>query len=416
MSVQKQRKYAINRNTVHPFFQQEGSVVDRIPVGYYVIKQSLFGYYLEKQADSIPLPSRIYGSTNSRANRIWSVFDRKEGAMSVGLFGSKGAGKTLLSNVVAQMGIERNMPVIDVSTSFSTSSDYLDFLNNLGSCVVIFDEFLKKLSKMSDSESSSDEYQRRKVAQDRQDEMLTFFQGSQNSKRLVMLIDNNSHMLSEFFRDRPGRMHYCFNYSGVEAEVVHQLAIDAKLSADKIETLQTYSRRYGCTFDVINEIITEWLAFPDDTLESITGIMNVPTLMPAYTIKARITKCELEEGYLESTGIATYGGSNNSLTIVATKPNPFYNHAEVSEDEWDETKFYREDDYGYKYFLKNRLSPTLETQIGFSDRELVGVRGDEYAYDAPGKGKIVVKLMEPEVNRQQMSYFSLQDGLDTLVV
>lgn len=417
MSLENQRKYAVHGNKVHPFFQQKGSVVDHVPVGYYIVKQSIFGYYLEKQADAVQLPKRIYGSTQQRADRIWSVFNRKDGAMSVGLFGSKGAGKTLLANVIAQMGLERDMPVIDVGTSFSTSSDYLDFVNNLGSCVIIFDEFLKKLSKMGDTESSSsgsshrDEYERRKVAQDRQDEMLTFFQGSQNSKRLVMLIDNSSHMLSEFFRDRPGRMHYSFNYSGVEADVVKQLAADAKLPADKVEMLQTYSRRYGCTFDVINEIITEWLAFPEDDLETITSIMNVPTLLPTYSVKARITECKLNDGYQETTGIAQYSMSDNSVSIAASKPNPFFNQPEMTEDEWENTEFYNDMNHSYRTFKLCRKDPMLDVKLSFHDRDLIGIRGNEYAYDCPANGKIVIELMDVEINRKQMSYFASQDVL-----
>lgn len=201
-------KYRLHNQYVLPYTHQEGSIADEVPAGYYKVRQAPFGYFLERVSDTVDIPAVIFGSTNSRKDRIFEAFDETTGSMGVGLFGDKGAGKSLLASVVANEAIKRGLPVIDVSDSFTTDPAYLEFLNNISTCTILFDEFLKHLSKMKPN--PEDMMDKREVAKDRQDEMLNFFQGANNSKRLIILIDNSTAFLSDFLQDRPGRMRYKF--------------------------------------------------------------------------------------------------------------------------------------------------------------------------------------------------------------
>src|SRR6218665_3584013 len=108
--------------------------------------------------------------------------------------------------------------------------------------------------------------------------MLTFLQGTNNSRRFTVLIDNQSHSLSDYIRDRPGRMRYLYNYRAIEADVVLELAKDSGLSDQTTEELVVYSQRNHATFDIVKNIIDEWLAYPSETLEQITAVLNVPTV------------------------------------------------------------------------------------------------------------------------------------------
>lgn len=402
MSSTIKKQFRISGATVHPFTHTVGSVVDQVPPGLYVIQESMFGYYLEKKADHVSLPEKIYGSTMSRADRIMDTFNRKPAAMAVGLFGNKGAGKTLLANVLANRAISEGKAVIDVSHNFSTSAAYIEFINSLGNTVVVFDEFLKHLSKLgSESQNSSDDDRIKRInARDRQDELLTFFQGTDNSKRLVILIDNNHSMLSEFLLDRPGRMRYYFTYTGVETAVVEALAKDADLTDQQTEALCTYSRRYKVTFDVINEIIDEWKNHPDETLEELVEIMNVPNIYGKATYKAQVmTFDQSKEGVqLALTNELIEISSDGSFSLQLTRPNPFFNLPEMSREEWEKTDFYHDDDFGYGTFTKHRLNPQIPTSYGFNDSCLIGIKDGMSAYENRGVTITVKELTDKAFN------------------
>lgn len=402
------KQFRISGATVHPFTHTVGSVVDQVPAGLYVIQESMFGYYLEKKADQIALPEKIYGSTMSRADRIMDTFNRKPAAMAVGLFGNKGAGKTLLANVLANRAINEGRAVIDVSHNFSTSAAYIEFINSLGNTVVIFDEFLKHLSKLGPETSEDSDRNKRNNARDRQDELLTFFQGTDNSKRLVILIDNNHSMLSEFLLDRPGRMRYYFTYTGVETAVVEALAKDAALTEEQTESLCTYSRRYKVTFDVINEIIDEWKHHPDETLEELVEIMNVPNIYGKATYKAQVMTFDQSKDGVQYalTNELIEISSDGGFSLQLTYPNPFFNHPEVSREEWEKTDFYNYDDFGYGTFIKYRLDPQIPTSCGFNDNCLIGIKNGMAAYENRGITITVKELTDKAFNASHtLNYF-----------
>jgi archaellum biogenesis ATPase FlaH len=392
MSKKTIQQFAHFDNNIFPFVVQEGTIITKVPPAYYHVTATPTGQiFLTKKSDKLNLPEKIYGSTNERAARMWRSYDNVSGPLAAGLFGSKGAGKTLLSNVVANQAIERGIPVIDVSSSFSTDKDYLDFLNSIGECVIIFDEFLKHLSKLGDST----EHDKREIASDRQDEMLTFFSGSNNNKRMVLLIDNESGLLSNFFRDRPGRMRYLYQYKGIESDVVQNVATDAGLSVDKVDSLVTYAKRFQCTFDTINEIVKEWVLFPNDTIESITSIMNVPSMTPDTKLKAKIVSFKHTDGdYIIENELATVS-SRGTVSFTATYPNPFYGKIYSNAEEFDTDS--KMDAYSYEYYLGNKDKPRLHDEFTVHDYQLVAVKGNRQAYIAQGGDlELTIELLEQE--------------------
>lgn len=379
-------KYRVSNNLVLPYQHQEGSVVDQVPVGYYKIRMSpMVGYYLEKQSDTLPVPEHIFGSTIPRCNRIFKTYDSSSEAMGVGLFGLKGAGKSLLAAVIANEGLSRGLPVIDVSDSFCTDSDYLEFINSIQECVILFDEFLKHLSKLGtpteDRGVTSVESKKRNVANDRQDELLTFFQGANNRKRLIILIDNNKYLLSDFIRDRPGRMRYQYDYTGVEEVVVRELCKHNGLTQEKEDALAVYSQSRGVSFDVINEVIREWVLYPEDTLEEITDVLNVPNIPTVTLVKAIVTslKNNRTDGikYTIQNEVTSVNGSSFGLEV--NRPNPYFGSEKMDSD-----TFYNEDHDenigNYDYYCKMLEEPLLPSTLRFDESNLVGIKGNLRQY------------------------------------
>jgi len=398
--VKTSTKYRVHADKVLPFTHQEGSIVDAVPVGYYKVDFHPFvGYHLTRISETIELPSNIFGSANKRADRIFESYDSSPASLGVGLFGKKGAGKSLLASVIGARGLAQGLPVIDVSESFKTDPDYLNFLNSLDECVIIFDEFLKHLSKLKvegeELVSSSDHQERRFKARDRQEEMLTFFQGAQNTKRLIVLIDNERHMLSEFLQERPGRMRYIWSYDGVEREVVEQLAKHHGLSDVKTQAATVYALRFKVSFDVINEVIKEWVRYPDETLEQITLVLNVPTLAPEVTYKARVVKFTSEEGDILKSELCTVS-SRGQVTIQIEERNPYYGKPKLTEAQFeddDDTYF----PYNYEFYLENLDKPMYEGTRHFDDNYLVALKGNQQIYQTP-MYTVGIEIIERSVN------------------
>jgi hypothetical protein len=393
-------KYRIHGPNVLSFQEQEGSVVDKVPAGYYKVEFHPFmGYYLTRVSDTVAIPEQIFGSTLPRVKRIFESYAEAEGSLGVGLFGKKGAGKSLLASVVANKAITLGLPVIDVSDSFKTDSDYLEFLNSIEECVIVFDEFLKHLSKLDAVQSpDSDTYernnQRKSTASDRQDEMLTFFQGTHNRKRLIMLIDNQQYMLSEFLTDRPGRMRYMYVYEGVEREVVEALAKHHGIPEDKTQQLVMYSIKYRVSFDVVNEIIKEWSRYPEETLEQLTEVLNVPTLRPVVTTKVRVvsyTPDPTHEVNGKSSLVSELGtmDSNGLVNITIERPNDMYNSPLLSKEEHEDSAY---DYMDYDVYLEERKKPTETLEFRANTGDLVGIKGNRSMYTTSGVSFVIETL------------------------
>tara|TARA_B100000929_G_scaffold108179_1_gene85695 strand:- start:2921 stop:4141 length:1221 start_codon:yes stop_codon:yes gene_type:complete len=399
------KKFAIDGKLARPFVVQEGQIVDKLPPAYYQIKEGPFGgYYLERMSQAISLPEKIYGNAESRKTRIWDMYQHKKDSIGVGLFGDKGAGKTLLANLIANHAINQGYPVIDVSGTFSTSPEYLSFINSIGDCVVIFDEFLKHLSKMSEDERPNSA-----TAKMRQDEMLTFFSGTNNAKRLTILIDNESYMLSNYFRDRPSRMRYLYNFSGLETEVVEELAKEYGLSADKTESLVTYNRRNSCTFDTMNEIMYEWAVHSEETLNSIVEVMNVPNLRKSSSTNYKVVSFKDNSKRLQLENELAKSTNSDSIRISTSIANPFYKHKDMSEEEFRESDIYNDMHYSFEEFKTYRLSSRIPTKVTLNDNNLIGISGNLQAYSI-GEGdtliEVELEMLTQQVQETNLGYYN----------
>ena len=380
-------KYAISGVNVFSYTEQEGDVVDKLPVAYYKLQQHpMFGPYLEKKGENLAVPDLIYGSTEKRAELIINTFNRKEDAMGVALFGSKGAGKTLLSNVLANKSLAQGMPVVDLTGTVDFNAGILDFVNGLGSCMIILDEFFKNLMNRDNSESNStsNDLQNVEKAQNR---MLTFFSATNNAKRLTVIIDNNSQFLNDFFRNRPSRLRYIFNYNSVESEVVKALCKKEGLSEDMESALVTYATKNCCTFDMINELIDEVINQPvleEVNLVNITSYMNVPSCYNKVMIKLRVAafSCvDSTEGWSLVNGIAEQSGS--TIYVSVQKPSIFFTEPNILEHDEYEAKYKDEDgdtEYSYSTYLKMKEKPTMERNISFDTNSLTKILGDSATY------------------------------------
>lgn len=137
------RKFIQSNTEVFIFDFDESQAKNNLtPAIYTVCFNPMQGFYLQRNKDKFDVVEKTYGSLSSRVDRIIKTYESRESSTGVLLTGLKGSGKTLLSQSVSNKMIEKGVPVILVEEPF-TNGSFIDFINKIGQCVLIFDEFAK---------------------------------------------------------------------------------------------------------------------------------------------------------------------------------------------------------------------------------------------------------------------------------
>lgn len=192
-------------NTFHVAPADALNITETLPAGNYVVKFSdMQGFYLE-QSEAFTLPGKVYGRTNTYAERILSSFRDRDRNTGVLLVGEKGSGKTLLARKVAQ---DSGLPVLIINSSF-TGDNFNSFLSSITQpCMVFFDEFEKIYDK------------------DKQEKILTLLDGTYQSRKLFVVTSNDKYRIDTHMRNRPGRIFYLIEFAGLDEEFIREYCQD----------------------------------------------------------------------------------------------------------------------------------------------------------------------------------------------
>ena len=192
-------------NTFHVAPADALNITETLPAGNYVVKLSdMQGFYLE-QSEAFTLPGKVYGRTNTYAERILNSFRDRDRNTGVLLVGEKGSGKTLLARKVARDG---GLPVLIINSSF-TGDNFNSFLSSITQpCMVFFDEFEKIYDK------------------DKQEKILTLLDGTYQSRKLFIVTSNDKYRIDTHMRNRPGRIFYLIEFAGLDEEFIREYCQD----------------------------------------------------------------------------------------------------------------------------------------------------------------------------------------------
>lgn len=261
------------------------------PIVYY-LKENQFGeknqLIYQSYTDRFQLPLKIYGDYEKTAYHIFQYYLVNQEAIGCFFHGEAGAGKSLLSEIICNLGIDHGMPVIYVrGLKHNADYDIINTISNIRNCIVYFDEFGKMFN-------TSD-----------QNRMLGILD-KKNTKNIWIITDNDDNFISSFIGSRPGRMRYNIEFNKLEEKGVAEFCKDNQMTDSFIEDLlRRYTFADKFTFDHLQAIVSE-ARFKIDVLkekpdiDEMCKILNVKSVLTKYIFRVKSVhylEHLLEDGY-----------------------------------------------------------------------------------------------------------------------
>lgn len=328
-----QTKYMISGSRVNIIKLNENTALDVLPPKVYTVNfNPLDGFYLSVTKDELTLPEKIYGRAIERVDKCVRTYKDRTQSTGVLLTGDKGTGKTLLMSLLANRVIaELDLPVILIKEPFSGGA-FVSFIELIGECALVFDEFGKMYSSSSSDDGVS------------QDSLLSLMDGVDKTKRLIILTENKEFDISEFMLNRPSRVYYHFRYSKLDEDSITGYCADRGVDTIIIKDIVDLSRRSSIfSFDMLQSIVEEHLRF-DCPIDEVVQDLNID-IRQEHGDSIEI---------LSIVDTATKENRKIMGAIVTVKPERNYsyikmvpNHPVNDEDDYDEL-YIRSKDLAYE--------------------------------------------------------------------
>lgn len=243
----------------------------KLPAANYIVKEDpqSGALYLEG-IDSFTRPSKVYGDTLKNTDRIVNTFLSRAASTGVMLTGEKGSGKSLLAKSLAIECADRNMPCIVINSPWH-GDKFNELIQNIDQpCMVLFDEF----EKVYDS--------------DEQEAILTLLDGVFPSQKLFVLTCNDKWRVDQHMRNRPGRIFYMLDYTGLDVEFIAEYCndnLDNKSHTDAVCKIASMFDVFN--FDMLKALCEEMNRYKETPQEALRMLNAKPEFDDgsAYTIE-----------------------------------------------------------------------------------------------------------------------------------
>lgn len=317
--------YIINNSLVSVIPENAVIIKNKLPLGNYQVIDTKTGLTLQK-VDDFSKPEIVYGEANAQADRIINTFKSRVKNTGVLLNGEKGSGKTFLARLLSYKLNQEGISTILVTEQFDAAI-LSDFIKTITDPVMIFfDEFEKIYTKNREEETK-----------DPQSGLLSLLDGMELVKKLFVFTCNNSFAINDMMKNRPGRIFYNIDFSGLSESVVTEyceMNLKNKSFMDHVLVVKRMFRHF--TFDMLQGLIEEVNRYNESPLESVKMMNIIPISEETYyNISAfdEKMKTQLETDYLrrgcycnpfsEDVSFNVWKGKNSSKkqTLVICKTN-----------------------------------------------------------------------------------------------
>lgn len=242
--------YIKTGNTVHVHPGNSIQTGSELFPGIYRIVITMQDMFLDEVAD-FELPTKLLGGIEKKADRIIRTFEDRPKNTGVLMSGLKGSGKSLLAKLVAMKLKARNYPTIIVSLE-QISPQVCNFLSAIDTdCVVIMDELDK-------------------VDEEKQNCLLGLLDGTSTGRKLYMLTGNNKYKVSSWLLNRPGRVFYNFEYTGLDVNVIREYCENELQNKEYIDDIVHVTKSIqDVSFDVLVSLVEECNRYDESPREFI---------------------------------------------------------------------------------------------------------------------------------------------------
>lgn len=288
-------------------------LTEKIDPGFYTVEfNQKDSYFFSYPIPAYTLPKKIYGSTSTNNERITNTVSSRllQGkGTSVLLRGVKGSGKTLTLKQLALQHVANGGIVLQVSQAFF-GEGFVTFLNAFRSnhVMLVFDEFEKVYNKKEEMQG-----------------LLSLLDGTSTLPLFTALTCNKVTSDMEYFINRPGRIYFKLDYSGLESNVIEDYCNQELTNTDFTTILLDYSLQFNAfTLDMLSVLVTElnvavqmnkYRGKPIDLIfTEVIKVLNIqPDRTPAVIVNKVLYKgVDLTEHYI---GAAVEGIISNDGTF-----------------------------------------------------------------------------------------------------
>lgn len=264
-------RYALNGSAV--FLHKEGgsNVVHRLPASTYVVKEEPMSkmLYLDR-IDDFLMPEKIYGDAQAQAERILGTFEDRPAATGVLFLGEKGSGKSLTAKLVCEMARRKGIPTILI-TDRRAGQAFNQFIQAIDQpAIVLFDEF----DKVYPNRPFDDDDDDGQIKSATQDTLLTLLDGTYQTKKLFLFTANDRFKISRHMLNRPGRLYYLFEFSGLTEEFVDDYCADCLNDQSHVPAIQSLRNVLTMSFDMLSSLVEEMNRY-GETPRQVLSVLNI---------------------------------------------------------------------------------------------------------------------------------------------
>ena len=233
---------------------------EKLPADTFTVQFDAFsGYSLQRVENLSVGDEKVYGEHNKKLDRIAKAYNTMTRSLGVLMSGDKGMGKSLMVRMLAEkFRIDRNLPVVLIDNS---TPGLAEFIDSLGECVVVFDEFEKKFK--GDEEQSK---------------FLGLFDGISSTQRLYLVTVNQVNRLNDYLVNRPGRFHYHIRFDYPTANEIREYLSDQveNLDSKEIDKVVILSKRVKMNYDHLRAVAFELRLGGD--FHDVLGDLNIKSI------------------------------------------------------------------------------------------------------------------------------------------
>jgi hypothetical protein len=260
-----------NGNTFRVSSEDAMDLHKALPPGNYTVQEDQFQNIFLEMVDAFTPIKRLYGKTTRHAERIINTFNDRDSSTGVMLNGEKGSGKTLLAKTISIELAKVGVPTILINQPWCGDKFNKLMQDIQQPCMVLFDEF----EKVYDN--------------DDQEAALTLLDGVFPSKKLFVFTCNNKWRVNEHMRNRPGRIYYALDFTGLDAAFIKEYCeenLNAKEHIDKICRIAALFDQFN--FDMLKALVEEMNRYNESPQDALIMLNAKPEFNNSSTFDVQL--------------------------------------------------------------------------------------------------------------------------------